>query len=435
MTVPLFHEDMPVGTISVEPTGPSFTYDRDWGARPGAFPLSLLMPIESVTFDAGVFLPWIMNLLPENHLATIGQWLGVAPQDALGLLEKMGGDVAGAISFGRPRSVDPPHYRAVEREADLERIIEDLPKRPFLVGEEGISISLAGAQEKLPVSLVDDAIAIPMSGAPSTHILKPDNKNLFGTVQNEALCLVLAGHCGLRVARATTGTAGSRSYLLVERYDRVLIERRWRRIHQEDFCQALGKPPAAKYERNRSGIRGPTLADMFALVKRYMTAADQLRLLDAIIFNVLICNTDAHAKNYSILFHGRRAELAPLYDLMCAAAWENVTRNLAQSIGEKTRGDHIHARHWDRMAAACGLRAVAVRRRVAALAKKTEAAIDAACNDVRAMPAGDHVMLPIFADAIRRRCTTVVTNLRSGAEDDRDDDAPSDGERTMDQQA
>lgn len=90
MTVPLFHEDMPVGTISVEPTGPSFTYDRDWGARPGAFPLSLLMPIESVTFDAGVFLPWIMNLLPENHLATIGQWLGVAPQDALGLLEKMG---------------------------------------------------------------------------------------------------------------------------------------------------------------------------------------------------------------------------------------------------------------------------------------------------------------------------------------------------------
>jgi serine/threonine-protein kinase HipA len=422
MTVPLYFEDVPIGEISVGSTGPSFTYAPSWAQTPQAFPLSLLMPIEGGAFDPEIVLPWVMNLLPENpHLAVVGRWLGVAPQDAIGLLEKIGRDVAGAVSVGQPRSQEGPDHRRVGSEADLERMIEDLPGRPFLAGEEGVAMSLAGAQEKLPVAIVDGAIAIPLGGAPSTHILKPDNRHLYGSVQNEALCLVLARRCGLRVAKATTGKANDRSYLLVERYDRIRREGICRRIHQEDFCQALGKPPAAKYERNQSGIKGPRLADMFEVVRTHMTAADTLRLLDAAIFNVLVCNTDAHAKNYSILFHGRRAELAPLYDLMCGAAWDGITRNLAQTIGDKNRGDHIHARHWRRMAEACGLRGVAVLRRVDALSRKVSAEIDAASDDVRSMPTGDHPMLPHFADAIRRRCTTVRANLETDAEEGADD--------------
>ncbi len=427
MTVPLYFEDVPIGEISVGSNGPSFTYDQGWEATPEAFPLSLLMPIEGVQFGPEIVLPWVMNLLPENpHLSLVGRWLGVAPQDAIGLLEKIGRDVAGAISVGRTRPDDRPTWRPVGSEADLERLIEELPRRPFLAGDQGISMSLAGAQEKLPVAVVDGGIAIPMGGTPSTHILKPDNNHLYGSVQNEAFCLVLAHRCGMRAASATTGMAKGRSYLLVERYDRTFVDGRWRRIHQEDFCQALGKPPAAKYERNQSGFKGPRLSDMFALVGRYMTAADRLRLLDAVIFNVLICNTDAHAKNYSVLFHGRRAGLAPLYDLMCAAAWEGITANLAQTIGGKNRGGHIHARHWQRMAAECGLRGVAVLRRVGALATRVHGEIDAACQEVRAMPAGDHPMLPHFATEVRRRCATVKANLESSVDSDVDDDALDD---------
>ncbi len=171
---------------------------------------------------------------------------------------------------------------------------------------------------------------------------------------------------------------------------------------------------------------------MFELVGSYMTAADRLRLLDSVIVNVLICNTDAHAKNYSVLFHGRRAELAPLYDLTCAAAWEGITTNLAQMIGGKNRGGHIHARHWQRMAAECGLRGVAVLRRVDMLATKVSAEIDAACEEVRAMPAGDHSMLPHFANEVRRRCATVKANLESSAGGEADDESVSD-QPTMEQ--
>ena len=125
-------------------------------------------------------------------------------------------------------------------------------------------MSLAGAQEKLPVAIKDGQIAVPINGAPSTHILKPDNPRLPGSVQNEALCMLLARRIGLNVAPVTTGVAGKRSYLLVDRYDRMGTGNDVRRLHQEDFCQALGRPPAAKYEFNGTGTRGPSIADMFA---------------------------------------------------------------------------------------------------------------------------------------------------------------------------
>ncbi|MEH0069261.1 HipA domain-containing protein [Pannonibacter sp. Pt2-lr] len=109
----------------------------------------------------------------------------------------------------------------VPGEAALERILDELPARPFLAGEHGVSMSLAGVQEKLPVSVTpEDTMAIPVDGTPSTHILKPDTRHLAGSVENEAFCLALARACGLEAASASIGTAGKRRYLLVERYDR-----------------------------------------------------------------------------------------------------------------------------------------------------------------------------------------------------------------------
>ncbi|EWY40768.1 hypothetical protein N825_33100 [Skermanella stibiiresistens SB22] len=295
----------------------------------------------------------------------------------------------------------------------MERIIEELPAKPFLAGEDGVSMSLAGAQEKLPVALLPDGrMGIPINGAPSTHILKPDvRRRLWGSVQNEALCMTLADRCGLKTAGVTTGRAGERSYLLVTRYDRVRRDGRWLRVHQEDFCQTLGKPPAAKYERNRSGVRGPRLADMFRVVNDHLTAADRMRLLDAVVFNVLICNTDAHAKNYSDLLTGRSASLAPLYDLMCAAAWENVTKNLSQTIAGKNRGDHVKGRHWRRMADECGFNRTMILRRIEMVAERVRRELSEAVGAVRAMPGGDHPLLGEFAAAIEARCRTVVLNL------------------------
>src|ERR1019366_10284600 len=115
-----------------------------------------------------------------------------------GLLQHIGRDTAGALAIGaQPAGDEVPGYRDVPDRVALEQIIEELPAKPFLTGDEGVSMSLAGAQDKLPVAVRDGRIAIPLHGAPSTHILKPDNHRLAGSVQNEALCMVLAQRLGL----------------------------------------------------------------------------------------------------------------------------------------------------------------------------------------------------------------------------------------------
>ena len=215
--LPVYFEQRLVGTIDVDRDGPSFTYSRDWIGLRGAFPISISMPLKSERIPSSVFLPWAANLLPENEqLRTLGQILGMARGDVIGLLSAIGGDTAGALSIGQPGRTASVQWQPVSNPEDLERIINELPKKPFLVGEEGVSMSLAGVQTKLAVA-VDEAgrVCIPMNGSPSTHILKPDSQNLWGGVQNEAFCLTLAKRMKLPTPNVTTGQAGKRTYLLV----------------------------------------------------------------------------------------------------------------------------------------------------------------------------------------------------------------------------
>lgn len=418
--LPVFFERSPVGEILPGENGPAFRYHEDWRRSPNAFPISLSMPLTEAAWGVERLAPWLMNLLPEGEpLRAMSRALGVAAEDIIGLISATGRDLAGALSFDEP--ADAPDYVSVADDGALERIIDELPARPFLVGEEGVSMSLAGAQDKLPVHVSDGAVSIPINGAASTHILKPDNPRLPGSVQNEALCMTLAQKCGLPAAEVTTGMAGARSYLLVTRYDRFLRDGEAHRLHQEDFCQALGRTPAEKYQHNRTGRQGPSLADMFALIREHMTARDTNRFLDAVIFNIAVGNVDSHAKNYSILLRPGRAELAPLYDLMSGLAWNGITQNHAQDVGGQRRGRHILGRHWRRMAETAGLSAAAAVRRVAAITGKIVAELPAARRDVAAMPAGEGVLLDEFVRQIEARAQTIAPNLQC-----EDDDAPAD---------
>lgn len=412
--IPVYYETRIVGHIL---DGRAFRYEAAWTTLRGAFPISLRMPLATRDHASDVFLPWIVNLLPEAaQLRAVGTRLGAAPEDSVAILGEIGRDTAGALSIGRPGSAEPGHLRTIGTGDALERIIDELPRKPFLAGEDGVSMSLAGVQTKLGVALDGDGrLAIPLDGAPSTHILKPDSTSLFGGVQNEALCLTLARRMGLGVPRVTTGKAGRRSYFLIERYDRLRQGDRWRRLHQEDFCQALGLPPAAKYEVNQTGFKGPTIADMLAVVRRHMAAPDILRLVDHVTLNVICCNTDAHAKNYSLMISARGASLAPIYDVMCAAAWDGVTRNLAQKIAGKNRGEHLKRRHWEAFARECGLNPTRLTARIGALCRLAAKEVPAAAAEVEAMPAGGHPLLARFVEAIEGRARALLAGLEESA--------------------
>jgi serine/threonine-protein kinase HipA len=372
------------------------------------------MPLRSERIAPDAFLPWAANLLPESEqLRTLGQLLGMARSDVIGLLSAIGGDTAGALSIGQPGRTASVQWRAIDKPQDLERLIDGLPSKPFLVGEEGVSMSLAGVQTKLAVAVdPTGCVCIPMNGSPSTHILKPDAPRLWGSVQNEAFCLTLARRMKIPTPSATTGQAGKRTYLLVKRFDRTEVSGRWRRLHQEDYCQALGKPPSAKYEANQTGIRGPALKDMFALTRRHMSSIDIVHLLDMVVVNVLACNTDAHAKNYAITIRGNGASIAPMYDVMCGEVWGNVTKNLAQKIAGKNRGDRLNGGDWQQFARECGLNPRQVLDRVGTLAKSALAEAEAAASEVAAMPAGAHVMLDQVRQAVEQRANLLIAQLQ-----------------------
>jgi serine/threonine-protein kinase HipA len=411
--LPIFFEARVVGVIDVDRSGPGFTYDRGWIGLRGAFPISLTMELKPERINSDIFLPWAANLLPENEqLRTLGQLLGMARSDVIGLLSAIGGDTAGALSFGHPGRTDSFQWRTLQKPEDLEALIDELPSKPFLAGDDGVSMSLAGAQTKLAVSLTSDGrISVPMHGSPSTHILKPNAVRLEGGVQNEAFCLTLARRMRIPAPIVTTGRAGDRTYLLVQRYDRTNNGGRWRRLHQEDYCQALGLLPSAKYESNQTGIPGPTLRDIFDLTRRRLPPTDVVGLLDMVVFNVLTCNTDAHAKNYSIMIRGNGASLAPLYDVMCGEAWQAVTKNFAQKIAGEGRGENLTGRHWRQLARDCALNAKQVLDRVGALAKLARGEAVAAALEVAGMPAGTHEILEQARRSVERRAEAVLAQL------------------------
>jgi serine/threonine-protein kinase HipA len=153
------------------------------------------------------------------------------------------------------------------------------------------------------------------------------------------------------------------------------------------------------------------------VTRQRLAATEIVRLLDLVILNVLCANTDAHAKNYSIMIRGNGASLAPAYDIMCGEVWGGVTKNLAQKIAGKSRCDDLHAKDWQRFARDCGLNPKQVLDRVAELAKAAIAEAEAASAEVAAMPAGPHEILEPAREAIERRACRLLAQLQEPPND------------------
>ena len=418
LAVWLFAE--PVGTLALVDGGLNFRYAPGWLSRPHAVSLSSSLPLQAEPFDDHHTRPFFAGLLPEGQLRRlIAQQFQVSSQNDFALLDHIGGECAGAVTLlepGQPLS-SQEHGHDVQWLDDEEiiAILDELPHRPMLAGTDGLRLSLAGAQDKLPVVFDGDRIGLPRNGTPSSHILKPAIRTLAHTVINEGFCLALAEAMRLKPAKSHVRSVLGRQFLMVERYDRVAnAQGQWQRLHQEDFCQALGVVPEMKYQNEG----GPSLAQCFDLVRRVTrpSAPHILRMLDYVIFNALIGNHDAHAKNFSLLYAGKHAALAPLYDVLSTAVYPNLTPKMAMKIGGKYKFSEVQARHWDQFLEAAGLSRAQARKRILALAKSMPITARALRSDP-SRGFTSHGVVDQIVTLIEQRCTLTVRRLSVSAAD------------------
>lgn len=407
-----------MGVVETSPDGRvSFTYEEAWRTDPATFPLSLSMPKVAPRYGGGVVSNWLWNLLPENGPAlqriaddTNHGWPRVSARNPLALLAKIGEDCAGAVQLVRPERLGnmPRGEITWLDEAEIAVRLRELRENRAATGrqaEDKGQFSLAGAQTKTALHLAAGRWGLPSGRIPTTHILKPPIPGLRGQVENEHFCLRLAAALGLPSVRTEVATFETERAIVVERYDRLHTRQgRVTRIHQEDMCQALRTAPSRKYQSEK----GPGAYDIVTKVLATSADAegDRAAFVGAMAMNYVIVGTDAHAKNFSIVFgRGGAFRLAPFYDVNSSLPYAARPDEcqLSMSVDGRAVVGAIQPRHWGAQARACGLPEDTW---VAAVRDMLARVPDLSSDALRACRAAGlgHEVLEDLSDALASRC-------------------------------
>lgn len=361
----------------------SFRYLPSYLSAEGALAISQSLPLGEEAFDPVRSRAFFENLLPPEAVRRkLEKILHHDRRNTFAFLKELGGDCAGAISLC-PDGTAPDRREDVLRELtedEADEVLRSLPSRPLLQGlVEGYRISVAGAQDKLVARISGKTLALPLYGSASTHLVKPGMPHCPGTVENECFCQRLAERVGLDAAKASILDVKANAYYVSERYDRVRDGRRVRRLLQEDFCQAMGVPPEMKYEEDG----GPSAVRCFLFLRDAgLGFPEMTKFVDALAFNFLVGNADAHAKNFSILHKPGATTLAPLYDLLSTEAYPNLSSRMAMSIGGVRDFAEVTVGSFDAFARKCDFNPKFVRSRIARLSEALPKAMDEVAGEL-----------------------------------------------------
>lgn len=299
------------------------TYDTAYAADPASVPLSVSLPFDGPTTTGERVSGWLDGLLPGNE-SVRRRWAarhGALSHSAFDLLSSpIGLDCPGTVQTCPLSRVDTlaERHSGIDWLTDrqLHELVEELVSDQTWQRRGGRSAwSLAGAQSKTALVREGGRWGEPWGLTPSTHILKPSVPDLADQAVNEHLCLTAARYSGLAAALTEPLLIGGHTVLAVQRYDRVRDDAgAIVRVHQEDLHQACGQPEADIYMTDTGGHTLNRLARLLA-DHSAEPDTDQHRFFDALVFNWLVCNTDAHTKNYSLLLTSTGHRLAPLYDV------------------------------------------------------------------------------------------------------------------------
>lgn len=328
-----------IGTLSFINGKMEFLYNDN-----AKYPISLSLPLSKEPYKEKACRAYFGGLLSENinMRDLLAKKYKIGINNDFKLLEEIGRDCAGAVSF---RYKDEPEQAEdfikitgkILSDKELKKLIEELPYKPYM----GNRISLAGAQEKTAVCVIDGKIAMPDTDIPTTHIIKTALPKFSQTIQNEYICMKTAKKIGIDVPNVEIRNADSLEFLLIERFDRQIKNGKIKRILQEDFAQSLGVQSRDKYD-------AVTFKDCLRVLNQTTTPAKtKSEFVKRVVFNYLTGNTDAHSKNFSISFYdGKNIELTPAYDLLCSSVYD-CDQRIAMKIGKAKFYKDVTEKDWE----------------------------------------------------------------------------------------
>ncbi len=338
-TISVLKSGIFAGTLSRTTHGARFTYDERFRSEALtqhhyglAFSLSPKQPVFEITGNN--LHPFFAGLLPEGlRLKALRQSLKTSDDDLFTMLAALGsnsiGDVYAEPDYSQEESPEEMNFASSswEEVSFLELFEESIRSPDFRMRE--IDTGVPGVIPKISASMVSFPIRIKKKNR--EYILKLGTDEHPQLVRNEYFFMQMAGACGFFTAGTTlVRDRDGRDGLLVERFDREFEKekRMFRRLHQEDACQFLGRYPQDKY---RLSLR--EIAE--GIAKFSMSPIIEIRrLIELYVFSYLIGNGDLHAKNVSLLEDTRgRIRLSPVYDMVSTLPYGD--RKMAIKLGAK----------------------------------------------------------------------------------------------------
>mgnify|MGYP001806646367 CR=1 FL=1 len=179
-------------------------------------------------------------------------------------------------------------------------------------------LSISGIQTKISLALVDSQLQMVNSGG--RYILKPRPHGTFLRLEmapvNEHLTMQIARQVfGIPVAdnALVTFQDGEPAYL-VRRFD---VQADGTKSLQEDFAQIAGRSPESHGANFKYDFSYEAIGD---LIRQHVATyrVDLERFFTLVVFNYLVNNGDAHAKNFSLIRDDATGQyhLTPAYDLL-----------------------------------------------------------------------------------------------------------------------
>lgn len=343
-SVSVYLHDQAAGFLSVDEYGTlRFRYSPEYLAS-GNQALSYSLPLQEDEFYGGSAHNFFAGLLPEEGMATaMAEAIGTDVNNRFRLLLELGKECVGAVRIGDPADAKTNQYRELT-DSDLEQLIlEKENLQPLAYTEQNMRLSLAGAQAKIGLFQTEENYSLPLNGAASNIIVKPPSSRYPSLISNEYVTMQLAKKCSIHIPDVQLVQAGSTQFYGIKRYDRKLVDGSVKRLHQEDFCQALGIASRNKYEKDG----GPSFTQSIELLRRHSSvpATDILQFVHRFLFNFIIGNRDAHGKNFSFVMDQGKIVLSPAYDLVNTTIYPFSTEN-AMSVNGKFEPDLVEHEDW-----------------------------------------------------------------------------------------